>query len=315
VVVATYQRRDLLARCLEGLDAQVLDDGAFEVIVVDDGSTDGTGALLEAWASRGPDRHAVLLEHNVGAAAARNAGVARASAPIVAITDDDCVPSPRWLAHGLAAMAAPDVAVVQGATHPDPDVPLGSWPRTQQIEELTWLFETCNIFYRRDALLAAGGFDEGLRWFGEDTTAGWRVLRAGGRATFAADAEVVHAVVHPGFTAFIEHARHYRSWPALVARCPELRDAALWHRWFLRRRSAELLAMVAGTATAMVAVAARRPALAATGLLLAAPYLRRRLPRRLDPDAWVDAGRSAAFDLAVEAALIEGSIRHRTVVV
>jgi len=299
---------------LDGLGAQTLQPPEVELVLVDNGSTDGSQALLEEWASSGPGRITVRVEQNHGVAPARNLGLQKASAPIVAFTDDDCVPDDRWLERGLAAMDRPDVAVVQGATSPDPTVPLGRWPRTQEITGLTGFFETCNVFYRRDALLAAGGFDETLGWFGEDVAAAWSVLRRGGRAEFASDAQVVHAVTHPGFRAFLGYARHYTNWPAVVRQCPELRDTALWRRWFLRERSAELLALVLGAGALAASALTGRRGLAALGLVLAAPGLRRRVPRHADRAAWIDAALLTVFDVAVEAALVEGSIRHRTLV-
>lgn len=101
VVIPTYNRREALAEVLAALDAQ---QGApsFEVIVVDDGSSDGSGEwLAEHQAGRPPDaapRLTVLRQENQGPATARNRGVETARAPRVAFLGDDTVPSPGWLA-------------------------------------------------------------------------------------------------------------------------------------------------------------------------------------------------------------------------
>lgn len=95
VVIPTYNRLEVLPEVLRALEAQT---GApdFEVIVVDDGSTDGTAVWLQGWHGRRPFR--VLSQPNRGPAAARNAGVAAAQGRWVAFLGDDTVPTPGWLA-------------------------------------------------------------------------------------------------------------------------------------------------------------------------------------------------------------------------
>ena len=58
-----------------------------------------------------------------------------------------------------------------------PEGDLGPWTLYREITWETPWFEGCNIAYRRDVLLEAGGFDEEIRWYGEDTSAGWKVWR------------------------------------------------------------------------------------------------------------------------------------------
>lgn len=95
VVIPTYNRLDVLPEVLDALEAQV---GAppFELVVVDDGSKDGTGPWLDARAFRVPAR--VLHQENSGPARARNRGVGAAQGRWVAFLGDDTVPSPGWLA-------------------------------------------------------------------------------------------------------------------------------------------------------------------------------------------------------------------------
>jgi len=102
VVIPTFERLDVLPEVLDALAAQ---EGAppFEVIVVDDGSRDGTRDLLAGY--RGPLTLTALYEEHRGPASARNAGVARAQGELVAFLGDDTVPAPGWLAAHAAAHA------------------------------------------------------------------------------------------------------------------------------------------------------------------------------------------------------------------
>jgi GT2 family glycosyltransferase len=222
----------------------------------------------------------------------------------VAFTDDDCVPAPDWLERGLAHFTA-DVATVQGRTLPDPSQPTERWSATQRLESFTGRYETCNVFYRADALRRVGGFDESLGFFGEDIVAGWAVRRLGGGERFAGDAVVHHAVVDAGLGWFLCRTRFYENWSAVVRRFPEMRAEHLWCRYFLRRRSAGFALAVAG----IVLGTWRRPL-----LLLALPYAWYRRPRLGYPESVRGSAEGVVFDAYVFAALVRGSIRHRCVV-
>lgn len=300
VCVVVKDRRGPMASCLAGIAALETPPGAaVDVVVVDNGSTDGTLALLRE--HERPGLQVLSVAGTVGRA--RNAAVAASTADVVAFTDSDCVPEPGWLVAGVAPFSDPAVAVVQGRTLPASPV-AGSWAVTQDIAARTGLFEACNVLYRREVLLAAGGFGEGIGFFGEDTVAGWRVLRTGARDAFADAARVRHDVTHPGYGWHLRRARFYAHWPALVRDFPEVRESLLWHHLFLRRRSAESLLALVGLATAV-----RRPVVG----LAALPLLWRHRPRGRSRTALREAAGAVAFDLAVEAALLEGSLRHRTV--
>lgn len=303
VAVVVKDRRDLMARCLDGIFAQDL-EGTYEVVVVDNGSTDGTFELVAEVAASAPVRVTLVLDRG-SLGAIRNRAVAEASAPVVAFCDSDCVPAPSWLRHGLAAFES-GVGVVQGRTVPDPAVPMRRWAVTQDLPDFTGRYEACNIFYRRDALLSTSGFDEAVGFFGEDTAAGLELRRAGFDASYCAAAVVEHAVTHPGLRWHLRRGLGYANWNALVARYPELRDL-LWHRWFLRRDSAAFTAAAVG----VVAAGVGRSVLP---LVLAAPYAALRRPAGLGRSDLLDAGGAVAFDAAVFLGLVRGTIREGTVV-
>jgi cellulose synthase/poly-beta-1,6-N-acetylglucosamine synthase-like glycosyltransferase len=302
--VVVKDRCELMARCLDALLQQDL-DAPYEIVVVDNGSTDGTPEMVRARAARAsvPIR-VVDCAGPIGRA--RNAAVTAAGAPVVAFTDSDCEPEPGWLRAGLDALDdAPRVGIVQGCTRPPADAPRGRWSATQELTTFTNRYETCNIFYRRDALAAAGGFDETIGFFGEDTAAGWAVRRAGWDARFADGAVVRHVVTHPGLVWHLRRALRYGNVNALVRRFPEMREQLLWQRLFLRPRSAAFTALVAGVALGAVQ---RR------FLVLALPYLWLRRPKGRHRGDLMDAAGAAAFDAAVFAGLVRGSVRERTVV-
>ena len=109
VVVPFFDSRRHIAACLDALLAQDDVGGPFEVILVDNGSTDGSASIV----ARYPD--VVLLEERTpGAYAARNAGIRRARAPIVAFTDADCVADRHWLRAIQEGMQDPATAILLG---------------------------------------------------------------------------------------------------------------------------------------------------------------------------------------------------------
>ena len=237
VVVPVRDRRDLLAKLFDGLAAQTFRD--FEVVVVDDGSTDGSADFAQ-----NEQRFAttVLRQKGQGAVAARQNAVTAARGAVLAFTDSDCVPVREWLAEGMAAIDA-GADVVMGHTR-------SARPRRVLERSLTandnGLYPTCNVFYRRDAFEAAGGFDGhlgdrlGFRTgarakhlgFGEDTLLGWRVRRAG-VAAYAPDAIVEHAVFPPDLKDHVSRTAQVGAFPALIKEVPELRRTLLNRRVFL----------------------------------------------------------------------------------
>ena len=307
VVIPARDAAATLPATLAALAAQELTD-AFEVLVVDDGSSDATAAVAAAH----PVVTVVLPGAGAGPGAARNVGIAMARAPVIAVTDADCAPAPGWLAAGLAALAA-GADVVQGRVAPA--APRGPWDRSVAVDGPSALYETANLFVRTDGLQAVGGFEPWLRprrskELGEDVWLGWRLRRAGARVAFASGAVVHHAVFPRSPGAFVaEHVR-MRFFPELVRRVPELRAELLWHGWFIHRRQACFDLAMLGALTALVL---RRPLPLATTLPYAHELWRevRGAGRRRAP---VVAGVRIAADAMSAGALAVGSARARTFV-
>jgi GT2 family glycosyltransferase len=199
VVMPTYKRPPLLARCLNALGQQTLAHAQYEVIVVDDGRDADTRAAVAAFAQAHPDLHVVCIEPagTRGPAAARNRGWQIAAAEVIAFTDDDTIPAPDWLEAGLRVLhARPHAVAVAGAI----EVPTSGQPtdyeRSIKLLEQAG-FVTANCFVRREALEAIGGFDERFtRAWREDTDLFFN-LRSAGPVVQAREPVVVHPVREP----------------------------------------------------------------------------------------------------------------------
>lgn len=178
VVVPTFRRPELLARCLDALLAQDLAAGEFEIIVADNAADPATRRAVESRRGRGPFLRYLAVDRVPGPAAARNRGWRAARARIIAFTDDDCIPEPDWLSQGLVGLAGRS-AGVQGRVI----VPVG--PRPTDFEANTARLEdascsTASFFCRKDALRRVGGFDERFKkaWR-EDSDLCWSLVESG----------------------------------------------------------------------------------------------------------------------------------------
>jgi GT2 family glycosyltransferase len=257
VVIPTHERPEYLPELLAALESQTLPLERFEVVIVDDASQDAVwGSLSEAVSASRMRLRAFRLPSNVGPAAARNAGARLARAPLIVFLDDDCLPSPGWAASFINAFAD-GADLVQGHTRADPAMDTGPFGRTIWVTGESWLFETCNIGYRKSSFESLGGFDEarpdvtrGSRpHFGEDAELGWRLKAAGMRTSFSPDALAYHRVYPTTFVEWLSELRRRSLFPGLVRRCPGMRTA-LFARVFLSKETAAFdLAFAGGVAT------------------------------------------------------------------
>ena len=311
VIVPTFRRAELLPRLIAALEAQDLPLDAFEVVVIDDASGDDTPAVLAELAAGSPLALRVLcMDVNHGPARARNVAWRAATAPYLAFTDDDCVPAPSWLRWGLAALEADRrVGVVQGATLlPIGQRPTGRWTAYREVVAPSPWFEGCNLFFRREALEAAGGFDEDIAWYGEDTAAGWAVLAAGWGRAFEEAAVVRHDLDERGVRWHLQRAYGEGDLVGIAARFPDLRRSGFWRPWALRPLNVAFAAGVAGSAAA---VAARRPAVGVAAWL---PWTVLRRPPLDTPGFLRYLGERWLVDGAVFVGMKVAAVRHRRLV-
>jgi GT2 family glycosyltransferase len=193
VVVCSHNGARTIRETLTAL--QQLEYADFEVIVVDDGSTDATPAIVREFPVR------LITTANAGLSAARNTGLAAATGEIVAYIDDDAFPDPHWLTYladtfrrtshvgvGGPNIAPPGDGVIAGCVARAPGGPMHVLLSDREAEHIPG----CNMAFRREALEAIGGFDPQFRIAGDDVDVCWRLQERGRTLGFHPGALVWH---------------------------------------------------------------------------------------------------------------------------
>jgi GT2 family glycosyltransferase len=224
VVIANWNRKELLRACLDSLARQ--SHPSFEVVVVDHGSTDGSADLIEEMGKSYPVRLRLIANPvNLGFCAANNQGILATQAELVALLNNDAEAEPGWLEALERAvrqaedvgMAASKVLVWEDPSRIDkcghliyPDGQnrgrgSGQTDRGQfdQAEEVLWP-DGCAAMYRRAMLEDIGDFDEDFFAYADDAELGLRARWAGWRCWYTPDAVVRH---HRGATLGLGSAR------------------------------------------------------------------------------------------------------------
>ena len=269
VVIATYRRPDLLARCLAALRVQTIAGSRYEVIVADDDAgNDGAARTKDLVGvhndSTGgaPHFRYVPVTRTQGPAGARNAGWRTSAARLIAFTDDDTIPEPGWLAAGIESLADRYDAVGGAIRMPLPVRPTDYERNESGLTRAE--FATANCFVHRTGLEAVDGFDERFTaaWR-EDSDLHFALLEAGYHVGHAPDAVVVHPVRPAPFGVSISQQRKV------------VFDALLFrkHRRLYRTRILAsppwLYYLIAGAlVAAVVGLVAQRPTLALAALAL-----------------------------------------------
>ena len=193
VVVCTYNGSRTIRDCLEGLGRLAYPD--YEVIVVDDGSTDAAGAIASGYDVR------LIQTANRGLANARNTGLQAATGEIVAYIDDDAHPDPHWLTYLAATFLSTSHAGVGGPNIAPPgDGPIaecvarapGGPVHVLVTDREAEHIPGCNMAFRKSCLDAIGGFDPQFRTAGDDVDVCWRLQERGWTLGFHPAAMVWH---------------------------------------------------------------------------------------------------------------------------
>ena len=234
VEISTYNRKDVLRMVLERLSRQTYPADGFEVVVADDGSTDGTAGLVESIRHRLPYSLSYFNDGHHGCGYTHNLGITRAKGDIVLMLADDILPEPRLLEeHMLTHAANPDPSVfVVGKLRQSADLPGTVFQRCwdpitgRDPEGKTALgytdFWVSNISFKRDFMLRNGMFVDLPAASHEDIELGYRLQRKGMRLVFNKKALGYHH--HPETIESVS-ARSYRhgyNWPHFESHVPEL---------------------------------------------------------------------------------------------
>ncbi len=215
VIIPVYNRKEFLREALLPLSEQTLKKDLFEVIVVDDGSNDGTRNMLEELKDTLSYSFKILEQKHEGPAAARNLGAENAQAPILAFLDSDMKVDSGWLDNALAHFKDPSVLAVEAKTEsPGQKRIFSHWVSN----ESGGMYQSCNMFYRRNIFKELGGFDQKFKFpFGEDYDLALRVL-AKGRIVFAQDAIAYHPVLQEKAGDILRKASFSKDIPYLYKR-------------------------------------------------------------------------------------------------
>lgn len=239
VIVPTFNRVAFLKQTIESLCRQTAAPDDFEVIVVDNGSTDGTESMIREMQLRAPF-HLIFrrMEVNRGPVVSRNAAAEMAQGEILAFTDSDCQATEQWVATGLETFRGdPDLAFLTGPAINTPGERLrffsigGNDNRAENP-----VYPTANVMYRASVFHAVGGFDPKafLHDAGSspiecsDADMAWRVKELGYRHRHLENLVIHHAIRHLSPFDWLQHHTRLILIPELVRRHPDFRKTFFW---------------------------------------------------------------------------------------
>ncbi len=199
VIVPVYNNQESIKKCVEALLGQNYPNNGYEVIVVDDGSDDGTAGVVKAYPLK------YIYQKNQGPAAARNRGAGEAKGDIILFTDSDCVPDGNWISEMVKPFKTPDVVAVKGAYKTNQRALTARFAQIEFEERFNMLkkagsidmVDTYSAGFRRGVFLEMKGFDTSFPVANnEDTELSYRMSRLGFRMVFNPNAIVYH-LNHP----------------------------------------------------------------------------------------------------------------------
>ena len=198
IQLCTYNRAHLLERVLEACFDQTMRPDAYEVVLVNDGSTDDTAAVLARAQARATCAFTVVNQQNSGLAKGRNAGIARAAGERIILIDDDVLPLPNFVEEHLRSHVKHPLAIVRGGAinvENLDDLPPPVWSLKDYSGNFFW---TTNVSVPAATIRAIGGFNEEFAEYGwEDIDVGLRLRFAGVKAVFNKNALAYHFKPRP----------------------------------------------------------------------------------------------------------------------
>ncbi len=221
VIVPVYNAREFIGKCIEALIDQTFQHDNYEIIVVDDGSTDRTNDIVKNY----PVKY--IYQENHGPASARNNGADKAKGEIVIFTDSDCVPDKNWISEMLKPFEYPDVMAVKGAYRTEQRSIVARFAQLEFEERFEMLekvesidmVDTYSAGFRKDVFLKMGGFDTSFPVANnEDTELSYRMSERGYKMVFNPAAIVCH-LKHPDSVKKYARLKFWRGyWRMIVYR-------------------------------------------------------------------------------------------------
>lgn len=220
IIIPTFNGAARIGKCIEALLPQTAAINA-EILVVDDGSTDGTGNVISRYSG------VRLISHaNAGPAAARNRGALEAKGTIILFTDDDCVPTSDWLAEMIKPFEDPDVVGVKGAYRTRQKSLVARFVQADYedryrlmatLPEIDFV-DTYSAGFRRDRFLEMNGYDTSFPVAcAEDIELSYRMSERGWKMKFVPTAIVYHT--HPDkFWLYMKKKYKFAFWRVLALR-------------------------------------------------------------------------------------------------
>ena len=199
IIIPAYNAEKTIGQCLKALLKQSYPADSYEVIVVDDGSTDKTGSIAQGFAIR------YIRQENQGPAVARNKGVQEAKGDIILFTDSDCMPDVHWVKEMVKSFDVPEVVAVKGVYKTNQKSIVARFAQIEFEERYEMLkkvnsidmIDTYSAGFRREIFLKIGGFDASFPSANnEDTELSYRMSKSGYKMVFNPDAIVYH-LNHP----------------------------------------------------------------------------------------------------------------------
>ena len=232
IVIPTFNRKDLLKKTLKSLFNQTCPKDKYEIIVCDDGSTDGTEEIVRELIKKSPCVLRYYKQKNRGVASAMNLGISNAKGDIIGFTGDDCIVSPTWIEQAAPYFEDEKIGGIQGIIEAQVD----KANKLEKIfkfryavthtEDVDW-YAGANMFFRKKAIIEVGCFDLEVVW-GEDTDLAYKVKRRGYEILFCEKKNamiVYHAVTYIGYLKFFKSLKKYEFSALHVKRHPEIRKS------------------------------------------------------------------------------------------
>ncbi|HAJ79360.1 MAG TPA: hypothetical protein DCO75_06275 [Fibrobacteres bacterium] len=217
IVIASH-RKDSIEKCLEGFSGDIAGFVDFEIIAVADYSFDD---LKRKYPEINWKYH-----NDKNIPAKRNIGISCAKAPITGFIDDDCVPLPDWII-AAAGYLEQNSSLAGVAGHTVVEVKNGvSYPLKEFLRLEKPGFRTNNIFYRKDIILKAGGFDERFTFQREDIDLAFTIMDMGVKIGYCPDVKVMHLHRDKEYWDLLKNCRNRRFDPLLYNKHP-----AAYRKW------------------------------------------------------------------------------------